>query len=151
MMHFTLNPGKINKHFQFHVFFFPFTIHIFTANDPLAKPCLWSDKFLDHPNIHRLRYEGKELVLVGTAHVSRERAELAEAVIAAEAPDTVCVELCRPRYEAIKQREKWQATDIVKVNREKRTSGQLFKLLLASYQKKIAKKTRLLQIFKKES
>ncbi len=140
MMHFTLNPGKINKHFQFHVFFFPFTIHIFTANDPLAKPCLWSDKFLDHPNIHRLGWEGKELVLVGTAHVSRESAELAEAVIAAEHPDAVCVELCNSRYETIKQREKWQEMDIVKVIREKRTSVLLFQLLLASFQKKIAEK-----------
>ncbi len=95
---------------------------------------------MDHPNIHRLQYEGKELVLVGTAHVSRESAELAEAVIAAEAPDTVCVELCRSRYEAIKQREKWQEMDIVKVIREKRTSVLLFQLLLASFQKKIAEK-----------
>jgi len=97
-------------------------------------------KLLDHPNIHRLDYEGKELVLVGTAHVSRESAELAEAVIAAESPDTVCVELCKSRYEAVKQREKWQEMDIVKVIREKRTSVLLFQLLLASFQKKIAEK-----------
>lgn len=97
-------------------------------------------KPLEHPNIHRLHHEGKELIIVGTAHVSRESAELAEAVIAAEAPDTVCVELCRSRYEAIKQREKWQEMDIVKVIREKRTSVLLFQLLLASFQKKIAEK-----------
>ena len=95
---------------------------------------------MDHPNIHRLGWEGKELVLVGTAHVSRESAELAEAVIAAEHPDAVCVELCNSRYEAIKQREKWQEMDIVKVIREKRTSVLLFQLLLASFQKKIAEK-----------
>ena len=97
-------------------------------------------KLLDHPNIHRLPYEGKELILVGTAHVSRESAELAEAVIDAESPDTVCVELCKSRYEAIKQRDKWQEMDIVKVIREKRTSVLLFQLLLASFQKKIAEK-----------
>ncbi len=95
---------------------------------------------MDHPNIHRLHHEGKELVLVGTAHVSRESVELVEAVIAAEAPDAVCVELCKSRYEAIKQREKWQEMDIVKVIREKRTSVLLFQLLLASFQKKIAEK-----------
>ncbi|HQI36507.1 MAG TPA: TraB domain-containing protein, partial [Syntrophales bacterium] len=68
---------------------------------------------MEHHNIHRLSYAGKALILVGTAHVSRESAELAEAVIAAESPDTVCVELCKARYEAIKQRDKWQEMDIV--------------------------------------
>ena len=95
---------------------------------------------MDDPNIHRLSYEGKELILVGVAHVSRESAELAEAVIAAERPDAVCVELCKSRYEAIKQRDKWQEMNIVKVIREKRTSVLLFQLLLASFQKKIAEK-----------
>jgi len=95
---------------------------------------------LDNPNIHRLTYEGKELILVGTAHVSRESADLVEAVIAAERPDAVCVELCKSRYEAIKQRDKWQEMNIVKVIREKRTSVLLFQLLLASFQKKIAEK-----------
>jgi len=95
---------------------------------------------LDDPNIHRLTYEGKELILVGTAHVSRESADLVEAVIAAERPDAVCVELCQSRYEAIKQRDKWQEMNIVKVIREKRTSVLLFQLLLASFQKKIAEK-----------
>lgn len=95
---------------------------------------------MDNPNIHRLTYEGKELILVGVAHVSRESAELAEAVIAAERPDAVCVELCKSRYEAIKQRDKWQEMNIVKVIREKRTSVLLFQLLLASFQKKIAEK-----------
>ena len=95
---------------------------------------------MDNPNIHRLTYEGKELILVGVAHVSRESAELAEAVIAEERPDAVCVELCQSRYEAIKQRDKWQEMNIVKVIREKRTSVLLFQLLLASFQKKIAEK-----------
>jgi pheromone shutdown-related protein TraB len=95
---------------------------------------------LDDPNIHRLTYEGKELILVGTAHVSRESADLVEAVIAAERPDAVCVELCQSRYEAIKQHDKWQEMNIVKVIREKRTSVLLFQLLLASFQKKIAEK-----------
>ena len=55
-------------------------------------------------------------------------------------PDTVCIELCRPRYEAIQQRDKWQQTDIVKVIREKRTSILLSQLIMASFQRKIAEK-----------
>ena len=85
-------------------------------------------------------HDGKEIILIGTAHVSRESSELVERVIAAEKPNTVCVELCASRFEAIKQKKKWQETDIVKVIREKRTSLLLSQLLMASFQKKIADK-----------
>ena len=36
---------------------------------------------LDHPNVHRLVQDGREIILVGTAHVSRDSAELVERVI----------------------------------------------------------------------
>lgn len=91
-------------------------------------------------NVHHLTCNGKKLILVGTAHVSRESADLVEMVITDEKPDTVCVELCKTRFEAIKQKEKWQDTDIVKVIREKRASLLLSQLFLAAFQKNIAKK-----------
>lgn len=95
---------------------------------------------MEDQNIHRLTHDGKEIILIGTAHVSRESSELVEQVIAAEKPDTVCVELCNARFEAIKQKKKWQETDIVKVIRKKQTSLLLSQLLMASFQKKIADK-----------
>lgn len=85
-------------------------------------------------------HDGKEIILVGTAHVSRESSKLVEQVITAEKPDTVCVELCNARFDAIKQKKKWQETDIIKVIREKQTSLLLSQLLMASFQKKIADK-----------
>ncbi len=91
-------------------------------------------------NVHRLSMDGREIILVGTAHVSRESADLVERIIAEEKPDTVCVELCRTRFDAIKQKDRWQETDIVKVIREKRSSLLLFQLLMVSFQKKIAEK-----------
>jgi len=91
-------------------------------------------------HVHRREINGKEIILIGTAHVSRDSADLVERIIAEEKPDTVCVELCRSRFEAIKQTEKWRDTDIVKVIREKRASLLLFQLLMAAFQKKIADK-----------
>ncbi|MCX5855033.1 MAG: TraB/GumN family protein [Deltaproteobacteria bacterium] len=91
-------------------------------------------------NVHRLTWNGREIILIGTAHVSRESADLVERVIDEEKPDVVCVELCTSRYEAIKQKDKWQEMDIVKVIREKRTSLLLAQLLMVSFQKKIARK-----------
>jgi pheromone shutdown-related protein TraB len=98
---------------------------------------------LENDNVHRITRDGREIILIGTAHVSRESAELVERVIAEEKPDTVCVELCKPRYEAIRQRDKWQQTDIVKVIREKRTSILLSQLIMASLQRKIAQKLNI--------
>ncbi|MDA8125560.1 MAG: TraB/GumN family protein [Deltaproteobacteria bacterium] len=95
---------------------------------------------MENENVHRISQEGREIVLVGTAHVSRESADLVEQVIAEEKPDTVCVELCKPRYEAIRQQDQWQQTDIVKVIREKRTTILLSQLMMASLQRKIAQK-----------
>jgi pheromone shutdown-related protein TraB len=91
-------------------------------------------------NVHRLRVQDKEIILVGTAHVSRESTRLVEEVITAEKPDTVCVELCSSRFQAIRQRDRWRDTDIVKVIREKKAFLLLSNLLLASFQKRIARK-----------
>ena len=90
--------------------------------------------------IHRLDSENKEIILLGTAHVSKESAQLVKDVIEEERPDTVCVELCESRYKAIREKEMWQDTDIVKVIREKKSFLLLTNLLLASFQKRIAKK-----------
>ena len=95
---------------------------------------------VENENIHRLIVKGKELILVGTAHVSKESAELVERVIEEEGPDTVCVELCKSRYDAVKQKSNWEEMDILKIIREKQTSLLLSQLIMASFQKKIAEK-----------
>jgi pheromone shutdown-related protein TraB len=95
---------------------------------------------LKNDDIHRLTYEDKEITLLGTAHVSRESADLVERVISEEKPETVCVELCQSRYQAIKQRDKWQETDLIKVIKEKKAFLLLSNLILSSFQKAIGKK-----------
>lgn len=94
----------------------------------------------NHEMIHRLTTGGKEVVLIGTAHVSKESTDLVKMVIEDERPDTVCVELCESRYQAIRQKERWRNTNIVKVIREKKAFLLLSNLMLASFQKRIAKK-----------
>jgi pheromone shutdown-related protein TraB len=93
----------------------------------------------DNPNLTYLKFNEKDFILVGTAHVSRESARLAKSVIEQEKPDTVCVELCSSRFQAIQQKDRWQNTDIVKIVKEKKSFLLLSNLLLASFQKRIAK------------
>ena len=86
---------------------------------------------------YHLTFEDKEVTLIGTAHVSTASAELVEKVIDEERPDTVCVELCQARYEALSQKKQWQETNLFKVIREKKAVLLLLNLMLAHFQKKI--------------
>jgi pheromone shutdown-related protein TraB len=88
----------------------------------------------------RLFAGGREIVLVGTAHVSRGSADLVEKVIGEEKPDTVCVELCNSRYQSIKSRVAWRDMDIYKVIKEKKAFLLLSNLMLTSFQRKIGEK-----------
>lgn len=90
--------------------------------------------------VHHLQIDDKQVILLGTAHVSKDSAQQVRQVIQAENPDTVCVELCQSRYQSIRQKERWQETDIVKIIKEKKSFLLLSNLLLASFQKRIAKK-----------
>jgi pheromone shutdown-related protein TraB len=94
--------------------------------------------------IHRLFAGDKEIVLVGTAHVSRESVRLVQEVIENEKPDTVCVELCASRFQAIRQKDRWRETDIIKVIKDKKAFLLLANLLLASFQKRVASKMQVL-------
>jgi pheromone shutdown-related protein TraB len=91
-------------------------------------------------SVHHLQIDDKQVILIGTAHVSKESAQQVRQVIQEENPDTVCVELCQSRYQSIRQKERWQETDIVKIIKEKKSFLLLSNLLLASFQKRIAKK-----------
>lgn len=95
---------------------------------------------MNKDNTHVLTYQGKEITLIGTAHVSRESAESVRALIEEERPDTVSVELCESRYQSITQKKRWQDKDLLKVIREKKAFLLLLNLMLAYFQKKIGKK-----------
>jgi len=48
-----------------------------------------------------VRVEDREFIIVGTAHISRESADLVREVIERERPDCVCIELDTQRYAAL--------------------------------------------------
>jgi len=95
---------------------------------------------LNNEMIHHLDHNGKQITLVGTAHVSKDSVDLVQAVIDDVQPDTVCVELCESRAQSIRQKDRWQEMDIIKVIKEKKAFLLLSNLMLASFQKRIADK-----------
>jgi len=95
---------------------------------------------VNNDNKHHLTIEDKDIILLGTAHVSEESADLVAEVVNEERPDTVCVELCESRYKAMTQENRWKDTDLIKVIKEKKAFLLLSNLMLAAFQKKIGKK-----------
>ena len=98
------------------------------------------DEIDNHNMVHKLASEDREIILIGTAHVSKKSTELVMQVIQNERPDSVCVELCQSRYQTILQKNRWQQTDIIKIIKEKKAFLLLSNLLLAAFQKRIAAK-----------
>jgi pheromone shutdown-related protein TraB len=84
-----------------------------------------------------LEIDGREFILVGTAHISRESAQLVRDVIERERPDRVCIELDAQRYAALSQKARWESLDLKQIIREKQLAALLANLLLASYQRKL--------------
>lgn len=93
----------------------------------------------DNSDIHRLEYNDKQVILLGTAHVSQKSVDLVKEVIEEEKPDTVCVELCKSRFQALTKKQQWQETDLLKVIKEKKAAFLLANFMLASIQRKIGK------------
>lgn len=82
----------------------------------------------------------KEVIIVGTAHVSKQSVDEVKDAIAHYRPDVVAVELCQNRYEVMKNPTKWQEMDIFKVIREKKASLLFINLLMSSFQRRIGAK-----------
>lgn len=85
-----------------------------------------------------LEWEGKEILLIGTAHVSKESAEEVKMIIEREQPDTVCIELDDVRFESMQNKERFQNTDIIQIIKNKKVLSMMANLVLASFQKKLA-------------
>jgi len=80
---------------------------------------------------------GRRIVLVATAHVSRDSVDEVAAVIASESPDRVCVELDAARWNAMTSPDAYGKTDIVKIIKEGRAFLLLANLALSAFQRRM--------------
>ncbi|MDR3324820.1 MAG: TraB/GumN family protein [Spirochaetaceae bacterium] len=84
-----------------------------------------------------LELSDRTIVLIGTAHVSKESVEEVRRFIRDEKPALVCVEIDSIRYNAMTQNENWEKLDIVKVIREGKGFLLLANLVLSSFQRRM--------------
>lgn len=79
-------------------------------------------------NITTIRYEDKEIILIGTAHVLHESVELVKQTIDNLLPDTICIELDDERYKNLQNPKAWENTNIADVIKSKKVGLLLAKL-----------------------
>lgn len=91
----------------------------------------------ENNGIRRLTLDGREIVLVGTAHVSQASVEMVREVIAAELPDTVCVELDHQRHKALRNPHHWEKLNLIEIIRQGQAPFLCANLALSAYQKRM--------------
>ena len=88
-------------------------------------------------NVNEIVFDEKKILLVGTAHISQSSVDEVNKVIEQEQPDTVCVELCESRHQAMVDKDQWKNTDIFKVVREGKSFLLLPNLIMTAFQKRL--------------
>ena len=63
----------------------------------------------------QVQINGKQITIIGTAHVSRHSAEEVKEIIETLQPDCVCIELDDQRFQNLKNPKKFSDMDIVQV------------------------------------
>ena len=79
------------------------------------------------------------IILVGTAHISKDSVKEVKEVIEEYKPDIVAVELCKRRYEAITKKDKWENTPITSLLKSNNAYLMLAQTFLSSIQRRLGK------------
>ncbi|MAF54520.1 MAG: conjugal transfer protein TraB [Deltaproteobacteria bacterium] len=88
-------------------------------------------------NVHEILIDEKQILLIGTAHISQSSVDEVNDVIEQEKPDTVCIELCASRHQAMMDKDQWKNMDIFKVVREGKSFLLFANLIMTAFQKRL--------------
>jgi pheromone shutdown-related protein TraB len=88
-------------------------------------------------NVHEILLDGKKILLIGTAHISQSSVDEVKTVINQVQPDSVCIELCSSRYQAMLAKDQWKNMDIFKVIREGKSFLLFANLIMTAFQKRL--------------
>ncbi len=92
-------------------------------------------------DVTRVEVDGREIILVGTAHISQESVETVQRVIEYEAPDTVCVELDSERLKTLTEEQNWEELDLIEVIKNRQLTFLMARLALMAFQKRMGSYT----------
>ncbi len=92
------------------------------------------------PNVTLLEQRDRRIYLIGTAHISERSIQEVRETIEMVHPDTVCIELCATRFQAIQDEGRLRKLNIFEVIRQKKVLFVLANLALSSYQRRLGEK-----------
>jgi len=90
-----------------------------------------------------IQLENKTVTLIGTAHVSHQSAQEVLDALTTGSYDAIAIELDEERFKGLNQEKTWKETDIIKIIKQKQTGLLMTQLILASYQKRLAKANQI--------
>jgi pheromone shutdown-related protein TraB len=93
------------------------------------------------PDYARVLIDDKEIILVGTAHISQESVDTVVRTIDDLLPDAVCVELDQQRYQSLINQKGWESLNLKEVIKKGQIPFLLVNLALSSYQKRMGLQT----------
>ncbi|QQR92362.1 MAG: TraB/GumN family protein [Candidatus Iainarchaeum archaeon] len=88
-------------------------------------------------SIKRIAFQGKEIILVGTAHISRASVELVEKTIAEEKPNIIAVELDESRLRQLLEGQQYEKMNMSELIQKGQAGLLLLNLFLANMQKRL--------------
>jgi pheromone shutdown-related protein TraB len=98
------------------------------------------DGILLPERVSHVMVDDKDVYLVGTAHLSQESVQDVRTTVEQVQPQTICVELCKSRHQAITQADAWSKMDIFKVIRQKKAMFLLAQLIMSSFYRRLGEK-----------
>ena len=81
----------------------------------------------------------ENIILIGTAHISKESAQEVKDAIEKYKPAVVAVELCQRRYKALTEKDKWENTPVTALLKGNQAYFVLAQTFLASIQRRLGK------------
>lgn len=88
-------------------------------------------------SVHYLSHQGRDIYLVGTAHVSAQSVQDVKETIEKVQPDSVCIELCPSRYQSLSEQDAWKKMDLFEVVRKGKALYLLGHLIMSGFYQKI--------------
>jgi len=79
------------------------------------------------------------IILIGTAHISKDSVKEVRDAIEKYQPDIVAIELCERRHEAITKKDKWESTPVTQLLKSNNAYLMLAQTFLSSIQRRLGK------------
>ena len=92
---------------------------------------------LESDTVRRIQLGDREIILCGTAHISKESVDQVEKLIRDEKPERVCIELDAARFKQMREGQDWSKLNIGQVLKNGQAFLMLASLVLSAYQRRL--------------